>query len=368
MKDVYLRRKRRAERASTLLQADELPNPVSPIRCTSLLAHSEIVKRFSYYGDSDLIAAACSDGNVRVYSVSTHTCPLHVIPGHVGAVEDITWFDDDVFGSIGADGQLITWSALRGKCFESLQLCSHAMISLAELDGTIFAGSVCGDLYFVEHSGGRQLTRVSRKHEAHSREIFQIIVDANVLLTVGEDWSVGVWDVASRTRRAHLVHCEPVNCAAATKECIAIVCSRGLHIYRNGADFALLSVVCGLHGPYSLFSAEFATPDVIMTAGGDGLLAFLSVDKQGTNVVLARVRTPCRATWAAGILDKHHVVVMEVCDHGNFDLELPHSVTSAIMLQRRVEDRRKRAFRGYGFAVSTLATALFAFVVTARRR
>lgn len=364
MKDPFLRQQRCADRVSTTIKADALPRPAPPARYTPLFTQSDSVNRVVVIQQYEVVATACNDGNVRVYSYDTRGDPVHVMSAHSDTVEDMAHVGGDVLVTTGADGMLITWSALKGKPLEAMKLEERAVRAVAALpSGDIVVGTMCGDLIFITHANGRKLERGARVHRAHSCQIFDLVSKAGVLLTLADDWAVGVWDATTRARRAILAHSHWVMCASATRERIATVNKSELRIYRNGDDYALQAVIRGLHSADMLFAVAFAAPTVVMTGGADGMLAFASVDSPHSAV--ARVRTSCNGIWDAALMSDGRVVVAERGDCENAIIELPQPVLDIVAPS--ADDTRRRFSR---HAVTLLAASLAAtaFALARSRR
>lgn len=348
---------------------DELPHPVAPARSTSLL-HDDNVNCVVGIPERGLVATGSIDGSVRVYALDDPSgIPLHTMFGHAATVENLVHVEGDVLASAGEDGKLIMWSAEHGRAIEALWLSNHSVRTVASRAGHIIVGTTTGDLITYAHQGGRHLTRVSRTICAHKSRIWNVIIAGSVLLTGAKDHTVDVWNIELITRRAVLVHTYSVRDITASDGHIVTCSADELRVYRNGADYALLRVVTGLHVKTGLDersawlnSVNFIGAGTVVTASFDGILTFTDVE---TARPVARVRTACNGIYSATVLPCGRVVVTEQGDVLNEIIELPRSVLELIFPEKSCPPRSPR------FGEPLILIASFLGIVTialARRR
>lgn len=201
---------------------DTPPGVEVPLPLT-LTEHVESVRRV-VVPESRLIATACADGCVRIFSQDGDGRPIHCLATHgvgpgmsgvgspaplLNGVGGLAPLGDDVIASGGAhDRRISTWLASSGALLESLELPDRcvevsALAVAGSGGGCLVAGTFSGDLFFVSHSKGHKLHVVASEPSACG-VIDSITVDGDLIVVGGRE-SVNIFSVATRKRIAVLV-------------------------------------------------------------------------------------------------------------------------------------------------------------------
>lgn len=269
---------------------DNLPKPVSASSAAPLSGHTNSVSRVIALDDGKLLATACYDGKVRVYKSSGgESIPLHDLPGHSGLVLGLVALKGSIIASGGWDDRVISWDARTGKKLETLKIKDASLNSIAVIDEHNFvAGTGSGDLVFFSHSNGKDLKESSRIKSAHGTWINHVCVNGDFLVTASFDKSAALWSIKEKKKLAILPHPSNVWCASISKKFVATGAQGEVRVYEIRNECELKLVLKGVHDNEFVHAVALAGDDWLLSAGGDGTVAFTSLV---TETPVVRVNT-----------------------------------------------------------------------------
>lgn len=343
MKDDFLRQKRAAERVTRTYDDHALPEPVLnatvipvrgiPARIRTVLP---LGPDYTDTANQSMLATVSEDGHIRIYSRSKRGVfdgpPRITIRAPVRLVACVISLGNGLLAASGLDGRVVIMCALRGVALSTLKLCCESPINtLAKLCGNMLAaGTNKGDLFIIKRDDdGKKLSRIRRIRYAHRYGISHILNHQdNMLLTVGEDCAVGIWDINKNgigdngngciiQKRGRLLHSAPISCLAISKNKVLATATDSdsnpaeIRIYENNPEegtFSLVRVVNGLHGFSPCVALEFLNEGRhLLSVGINGPLAITDI-KAGK--CFARVLTKTGPVVSACIMPKDGTLVL----------------------------------------------------------
>lgn len=158
------------------------------------------------------IATGCDYGYIRVYDLNSDGDALIELPAHVtqrhgpgcdsGSVTGLAVLDDQVLASVSdRDGKLQTWDAMTGERLDCMDFSKRSTsIAFAAFGPeTLVAGVESGDLIFLKHTCGRQLTEVAcLPSEDEYGEIVAVAGHDNVVVTANQRADARIWSLSAR--------------------------------------------------------------------------------------------------------------------------------------------------------------------------
>jgi len=258
---------------------DNLPKPVAASSAAPLSGHTNSVSRVIALDDGKLLATACYDGRVRVYQSSGGaSIPLHDLAGHSGLVLGLVSLKGSIIASGGWDDRVISWDARTGKKLNTLKIKDASINSIAVIDEENFvAGTGSGDLVFFHHSEGLDLKESARIKSAHGTWINHVCVYGDFIVTASFDKSAALWSIKEKKKLAILPHSSNVWCASISKRFVATGAQGEVRVYEIRNDCDLKLVLKGVHDNEFVHAVALAGDEWLLSAGGDGTVAFTSL-------------------------------------------------------------------------------------------
>lgn len=271
---------------------------------------------------------------------------------------------------------LTTWNINSGEKIDSVRVCKRVCPHLISIANRLFViGDLQGNLYFVEHSEGRNLRRSCFYRKAHEAQIFRLEVHGNLFVVSSSDLTVSVWNSIQR----RCIRRFPIPAKAGHPSVIDIdqhhlilVEEDELRIYKNDNDqaFHLLNIIRGTHSSDDLCFPliRLLTKEYVMVTGGGG--AFINLLNLQSGIVVARIKLPYeRLLWLditadgrllASALNENNG------DHGLFVIQRPPVFAEAIKSfsnakfgkQLRAPPKRRAPFGGVAIIVSSVVLGL----------
>jgi len=174
-----------------------------------------------FNSDDSYLAAACSDGTVRIYSSSTGN-PTRVLNSRISPdlmpVTSVRWRPvsalaktKNVLIATTADGGILHWHATSGKSLHTITLRENQVLSSDyNPDGSKFAVGCKDSCVRIYDESTKQVAAELNQGEGerlgHANRVFALKwVDPNTLISAGWDNNVLLWDLRSE-RVARYIH------------------------------------------------------------------------------------------------------------------------------------------------------------------
>jgi len=170
-----------------------------------LKGHADTIWKLSYSPDDALLASASSDGTVRLWAVS-NGLPVMTLPrNHANWVLSMAWSPDGQrFATGGSDARILVWDAAEAVA---------ASDRLAEIGAQAAEAGDYEQAYWQELAEEeRQKAEAAKRPlvywQAHEKSIHDMIFapsESRMLVSVGAEGSVAVWDAESGMLDARLM-------------------------------------------------------------------------------------------------------------------------------------------------------------------
>lgn len=308
MKDPALRQAAVAKKLTVSFAAADLPAPDARTRRRTLGSFGVAVNCAVALPGARVALAFGEDGEARVFALSDARHALVEVRLHATKITDMASLGGDIVASADCGGRVRVWDASSGALLGSVDLSSRRRMWTAVCAlgvGSFAVGDSAGNMHFLEHEQGRRVRRVRCVRRAHRRYVSWLAHHDGTLVAASDDWSASVWDASAQRCVTRLPHSYRVFCVAVSATHIATACGKEVRLYRNGADYAMLSVYRGLHADFKCFSVALASADLLVTGGVDSLVSYTSIEM---GAPLARCRTSVASMTNIELTDDGSIV------------------------------------------------------------
>lgn len=260
------------------IQEPQPPPSITPLVCTGAMVE---VNGIEFLGHHNLILAACSDGIVRVYDLNSTGVPRVMFAGHSSSVRGLVHIQDDVVASVGSDQNVLLWHAASGKRISTLKIEDVGLLTAVSKisASTLVVGTGWGHLLFVSFNlrdRNAKCNIIDRAEHAHEKEVKDIAVHSNLMVSCSWDKTAKAWDATSHQLLDVFVHNDRIISTDADNSFILTGCMDGsLYVRRNTPGFPLTFVF--RTNDSWLRSVCIYNDDVVSFIGDSGYLSFVSL-------------------------------------------------------------------------------------------
>lgn len=184
----------------------------------SLSGHADTIWRISFSPDDCLLASASADGTVRLWEVETGM-PVHILPRcHANWVWTLAWNTDGTrLATGGSDTRILVWNTDR--VTDRARRCSNYR---AEANSTDIRRKNAARREMDEAPTAEdvedELAQPLLAWQGHEKSITELTfapTDARMLVSVGSEGTIAVWDSTSGALDCRLMgHIGPVTCVS----------------------------------------------------------------------------------------------------------------------------------------------------------
>lgn len=289
------------------------PAETEVFRESSFLTPNKGITSIALLQDYDLIAFACEDGKVRVYSTRTSTNngsreKLSVFDRHNDKVTGMIDIGNNILASVSKDGVLHTWNALSSEHISSLRFDEGEMLfSISKLDHERIAiGSYQAkfsefvgpaQIIFVNHRHGNDLNVLHRINGCYywittmiSNNGFLVTASGgqgpNRYSATSEKYAT-VWDANTYEYLVDLFYEGFSLSTVAINSEFIVVGANGLFVYKIHQDFEFVATICKTE---IFMKTQFLSNDLLIACTRSGRLILISLNSKSITHKLLPVK------------------------------------------------------------------------------
>lgn len=258
---------------------EDLPVAVAPSRLVRMEGHTQDVADVLPFDNGKQIATVCHDRKVRLFKNSTDKTAIAVLNWDTKLFLPL---GSDLFATFSADSHVVMWRIARPNPLSTLSLETHPTAAMPLDHVNIVMGTAFGDLiYFSHRRSGSRLRLDEIKVGMHTGAVRAFAIGTDIFVSVSDDKTAAVWDVASKERLATLAHHGAVTSVAVNERYIVTGCANDeMRIFNNGIDYTCLYHLNSLHGNVAISSVLLFGSDLVMTTDIDAFLLFFRISTQ----------------------------------------------------------------------------------------